>query len=315
MTRLILLAILLLSLPAISQAQKNDTLVRYFDARLEPCKKKDFVFIGVIIRDPFGWDGIIYDDSARTIMRGHYRDEACKEKDGWFMYYFANGKRALSGKYENNVRQLTWKSWYPAGQLKDSVQFLNGVQEGIGFSFFENGQLESSGLYRQGVLDQDWTFYHENGKIATKEKYAAGKLSALECFDTSGSSTGVNCAIKRDPEIKGRYGGVIKFLKDSLVYPPIAKANNLEGYVIVEFTITKDGSLKDIRILSSPDQLFNDEVLRVLKSVPGWYPAISHNRMLNFTYTLNIPFFVDDPEIHIEEKGDLRLNELEFPRD
>jgi TonB family protein len=302
MVKLTLFILLLFSLPAFSQKDNKDTLVRYFNADMEPCKKKDFVYIGVIIRDPLGWNALIYKDTATIILRGKYRDESCTIKEGWFMYYYANGKRAVAGKYENNIRQNNWTSWYSSGQLKDSVFFLNDLQEGPSYSFFENGKLESTGSFKQGSYDHEWIFYHENGTIATKEKYALGKLSDLECFDTSGLSLGINCAIKRSPEIKGKYGGVVKYFKDSLVYPAVALNNNLEGYVTVEFTITKTGKLTGIIIVASPYQVLSDEVLRVLNSVPAWYPAIDHNRVMDFTISLNIPFFVNNKEFIIDEK-------------
>ena len=34
-------------------AQKKDTLIRYFNAELEPVKKKEAVFVGVAVKDPF----------------------------------------------------------------------------------------------------------------------------------------------------------------------------------------------------------------------------------------------------------------------
>jgi len=203
----ILPILLFLAVQAFSQKHSKDTLVRYFNAELEPCKKKEFVFIGLIIRDQGGWSGIIYDDSTRIIMRGRYKDDDCLVKNGWFMYYFSNGRRSLGGKFDNNIRQGNWLQWYPSGQLRDSIFFVNNHANGPSFSFYENGQPESAGIYRQGKYDQEWTFYYENGKPATREKYTQEKLSDLECYDSSGKSMGFNCALNRAPEIKGKYGG------------------------------------------------------------------------------------------------------------
>ncbi len=259
--------------------------------QLEPCKKKEFVFIGVVIRDLNGWNGIIYDDSTRVIMRGRYLHEDCLVKDGWFVYYFPNGKRSIGGKFEHNIRQGTWMRWYPSGQIRDSLKFINNLAHGPSFSWFENGRPESEGMYRQGKYDYQWTFYHDNGKVATREKYEEGKLSDLECFDTSGNSMGINCAILRNPEIKGKYGGFMKFMQDSIVLPQEAIKRDITGMVQIEFMVTKEGQVKDFRILSSPDPILTNEVMRVVKSVPGWYPAISHNRLMDFTFRMNVPFY------------------------
>ena len=207
------------------------------------------------------------------------------------MYYYSNGKRSLGGKFENNTRQGTWLRWYPGGQLRDSVFLVNNQATGPSFSFYENGQPESAGIYRQGKYDREWTFYHENGKPSTREKYVDEKLADLECFDSSGKSSGFNCALNRAPEIKGKYGGFEKYLADSLRYPEAAQKNGISsGIVQFAFTVTKEGEVKNFHVFFSPDQKLSDEVLRVVKSVPGWYPAISHNRQMDYTYDLSVSF-------------------------
>ncbi len=191
------------------------------------------------------------------------------------------------------LRQGAWLRWYPSGRLRDSLFFVNSQPHGPSFSYYENGNTESAGIFRQGKYDLDWTFYHENGKIATREKYTAEKLADLECFDTAGNSTGFNCALLRTPEIKGIYGGFNKYLQDSITYPEAAKKNSLKGLVHFEFTVSKEGAVKNITILSSPDKILSDEVMRVVKSVPGWYPAISHNRLMDYTFKISVPFMVE----------------------
>ncbi len=297
-----------------SQNPSKDTLVRYFNAQFEPCKKKDFVFIGVVIRDMDGWNGIIYDDSTRVLMRGKYLHEDCLVKNGWFVYYFPNGKRALGGKFENNIRQGVWMRWYISGQIRDSLEFRNNLANGPSMGWYENGLIESSGIYTNGNYDHVWLFYHDNGKPATREKYVAGKLSELECFDTLGNLKGVNCALLRAPEIKGRYGGINKYLEDSLAYPDEARKKQVKGIVQIAFTITKTGTVKDVMILSSPHKILSDEVLRVLNSAPGWYPAVSHNRVMEYTYKLSIPFMVD-PLPMIDNNDSFRYLEPYFGDD
>ena len=81
----------------------------------------------------------------------------------------------------------------------------------------------------------------------------------------------------------------MKFMQDSIALPKTESRVN-SGVVQIEFTVSKDGTMKDLKILSSPDSTLSKEVIRVVKSVPGWYPAISHNRPIDYTFTMNIPF-------------------------
>lgn len=61
----------------------------------------------------------------------------------------------------------------------------------------------------------------------------------------------------------------------NLMYPQFASENGIQGNVTATFVIKSDGSLTDIKIISSPDESLSTEVIRVLKSSPKWTPAIN----------------------------------------
>jgi antitoxin component YwqK of YwqJK toxin-antitoxin module len=280
-----------LSITGLSQARGKDTVIRYFDGQLEPVKKKEAMFVGVIIKDDLGWNALIYDDSMRILMRGKYADEDCKIKDGWFMYYYTNGKRASGGKFSRNIRTDNWKAWYSNEQLKDSFNFVNGAAEGEARSYFEHGQLASVGTYHAGNFEGRWDWYHENGKPSTREVYKNGKLADLECFDSLGNSQGMNCAISRPPQLVGKYGGIEKFIKDSVHAFMESNKKGIEGVVMIGFLIDKQGVMDKFRVLFSDNPLLSMEAERLVKSVKAWYPAMQHNRLVDYIYTLRIPFY------------------------
>ena len=51
-------------------------------------------------------------------------------------------------------------------------------------------------------------------------------------------------------------GGVLPLRKVEPVYPARAIAQNLEGFVIVQFTVTRRGSVDDIEVLESSNRVF-----------------------------------------------------------
>ena len=284
-----------------AQNKSKDTLVRYFNEYLQPVRKRDAVFAGVIVRDQFGWNTLIYDDSLRILVRGKFADPECKYKDGWFMYYYADGSRATGGRFARNIKVDNWKSWYPNGQLKDSFNYVDNVAEGAARSFHESGVLSAEGVFKNGKFDGPWTFYHENSRPSTKENYKDGKLSQLECFDSSGNSTGFNCAISRPPALVGKYGGIEKYFKDSMHLPLTENREPIEGYVTVEFTITREGKLSNYRVISSHHAELTKEATRLILGISRWYPAVSHNRLVDYTIGLSLPFFVYEPGKEVEQ--------------
>ena len=71
-------------------------------------------------------------------------------------------------------------------------------------------------------------------------------------------------------------------------YPAIAAENGIQGRLVVKFVIEKDGRLTNIEFLQSPDPVFNDEVIRVLKKSPKWTPGYQQDRPVRVSYVLPI---------------------------
>jgi periplasmic protein TonB len=63
------------------------------------------------------------------------------------------------------------------------------------------------------------------------------------------------------------------FVSENLNYPSAAKANKIEGTVLVTFTVTQTGSLKNFAIKEGIGHGCDEEVIRVFKLSPNWIPA------------------------------------------
>jgi TonB family protein len=288
--KIFLIPILSLSF-SIAHGQKSDTTIRYFNKQFDPVSKNSTTYTGIAYPENNKWAVIVKNDSSKILMTGYYRDKSLKTKDGLFSYFYGNGNLQIRGWYLNNEKNDLWMSWYAGGEKKDSGYYKKGLKNGSSSSWFENGNPKYNGYFFLNSADSTWTWYHENGNPSTKEKYNYGKLTFLECYDSLGNYSGVSCALEKAPTIKGYYGGINKYIIDSLYYPEEALKKNIQGIVDVQFTISKDGKLGDVKIISSSDSLLSNEVIRVIKSVDAWYPAIEHNRPVDFTQKLKIPFY------------------------
>lgn len=63
------------------------------------------------------------------------------------------------------------------------------------------------------------------------------------------------------------------YLNSTLKYPVVAQENGIQGRVIVQGIIEKDGSISDVKISRSVDTLLDREALRIVKAMPKWTPA------------------------------------------
>lgn len=83
---------------------------------------------------------------------------------------------------------------------------------------------------------------------------------------------------------------LLKWVYQYLKYPKAAVANGIQGRVIVEFTVTKDGSVTDVRVARSADPLLDDEAVRVVKASPKWKPGQVKGVKVNAAMTVAVDF-------------------------
>lgn len=63
------------------------------------------------------------------------------------------------------------------------------------------------------------------------------------------------------------------YLNSNVKYPAVAQENGVQGRVIVQFIIEKDGSISDVKISRSVFSSLDREALRVVKAMPKWNPG------------------------------------------
>ncbi len=80
------------------------------------------------------------------------------------------------------------------------------------------------------------------------------------------------------------------FLGKNIKYPDESRKKGISGVVIIEFTITKDGSIEDVKVVKGVDPLLDNEAIRVVKMMPKWTPAENKGEKVNMNYTLPINF-------------------------
>ena len=62
------------------------------------------------------------------------------------------------------------------------------------------------------------------------------------------------------------------YLTENLKYPQKAQRKNIQGTVVVQFIVNKDGSLTYYEAISGPAEL-RDAAVKVIKNSPNWIPA------------------------------------------
>ena len=92
------------------------------------------------------------------------------------------------------------------------------------------------------------------------------------------------------PEFPGGMGECLKFLGKNIKYPTIAQENGVQGRVIVQFVVNKDGSIVDPVVVRSVDPYLDKEALRVIKTMPKWKPGQQRGKAVRVKYTVPVTF-------------------------
>lgn len=105
-------------------------------------------------------------------------------------------------------------------------------------------------------------------------------------FDSLNAST----EVPKLPKFKGGMASMKDFIKSNIHYPAEALKNKIEGVVFVNAIIMEDGSLMNVRALTSLGYGCDEEAERVVKSMPPWKPAKQRGKPVRVSINFPIKF-------------------------
>ncbi|WP_321520076.1 energy transducer TonB [uncultured Bacteroides sp.] len=92
------------------------------------------------------------------------------------------------------------------------------------------------------------------------------------------------------PEFPGGEAALLEYLRRKVNYPVAAQESGIQGRVIVQFAINRDGSVSDPVVLRSVCPVLDKEAIRVISSMPRWRPGMQGGRTVRAIYTIPVSF-------------------------
>ena len=109
--------------------------------------------------------------------------------------------------------------------------------------------------------------------------------------------------VEQMPEFPdGGMAGLMEYFKKNLRYPEEAKKAGMQGRVVVQFLINKNGAISDASVLRSVDRLLDAEAVRLVRSMPKWKPGMQKGKAVTVKYTLPVQFRLKDVEAEASDK-------------
>jgi periplasmic protein TonB len=96
--------------------------------------------------------------------------------------------------------------------------------------------------------------------------------------------------VEEMPTFPGGESELMKFINSNIVYPEIARENNIQGRVILRFCVTYKGGVDQVSVLKPVDPALDNEAIRVIKLLPAWKPGKQGGKPVNVWYSVPVVF-------------------------
>ena len=92
------------------------------------------------------------------------------------------------------------------------------------------------------------------------------------------------------PQFPGGQKALMKWLVNNIRYPEEALESNIQGVVILRFTIMTDGSIANVEISQHVHPSLDNEAVRLMKLMPKWIPGTKNGEPANVKFTVPVTF-------------------------
>lgn len=133
-------------------------------------------------------------------------------------------------------------------------------------------------------------------EAAAPETAAADSLRGRVAGVTVGASKDdgrVFDVVEEQPRYPGGTNALMTYLRDNIKYPAEAAKAGIQGKVIVQFVIGKDGTVRDVKPIRNISPELDAEAVRVVAAMPKWVPGYQRGEAVNVRYTLPVNFRMD----------------------
>lgn len=97
-------------------------------------------------------------------------------------------------------------------------------------------------------------------------------------------------AVQEQPEFPGGMEKMYEFMQRTQKYPDMEYEAGIQGKVYVQFTVAKDGSIEDAKVLRSVSDGLDKEAMRLVKSMPKWSPGKMGGKAVKCRFNLPVVF-------------------------
>ena len=232
---------------------------------------------------------------------------------GKTVFLTSDSSRSIEPEYGVEIRQDSGVIKYQVAEVqggKEEQYNMITVPRGGEFTLILSDgtqvwlNAETSLRYPVEFVGNERKVYLE-GEITTKtqEVVVVGYGGGEEASD----EVPVFQVVEEMPEFPGGMGECLKFLGKNIKYPVEAQKAGVQGKVIVQFVVEKDGNIANPKVVRSIDPDLDGEAIRVISIMPKWKPGMQKGQPVRVKYTVPVTFRLDGKDTKSNETRHLEL--------
>ena len=139
------------------------------------------------------------------------------------------------------------------------------------------------------------------------------KKDSTEATESRAVEGEVFQVVEEMPEFPGGMAECMKWLGQNIKYPAEAIEKGIQGRVIVQMIVERDGTITNANVVRGVDPLLDKEALRVVNLSPKWKPGMQRGQAVRVKYTLPVMFRLGEAadnkeadtqqEVKVDENG------------
>ncbi|MBR4593489.1 MAG: TonB family protein [Bacteroidaceae bacterium] len=101
---------------------------------------------------------------------------------------------------------------------------------------------------------------------------------------------GLFMVVEDMPEFPGGASALLEFLRSNVKYPRYCQEMGIQGRVLVEFVVDRDGTVLSPEVVKGVHPQLDQEALRIMSIMPKWKPGQQRGKPVRVKYTVPVNF-------------------------
>lgn len=205
-------------------------------------------------------------------------------------------------KSDKSIRQGPYAAYSLYSKLPYCEgSYTNNLKDSLWRYYSFNHKICTAGYYKDGKRVGTWVAYDVKGDREVEYDYSTNQLLFYQKSEKkpdqviiSGQDT-----LKTDPDRPALYidgtGNLSRIIGTSMRYPLKAKENNIQGKVLIAFTVDTLGKVSNYRVKHGIGGGCDEEALRAVKLMDGdWLPAMLAGKPVTVECTMPLSFTLEN---------------------